>query len=534
MIPRYYQNDAVYAIWDYFKKGNDGNPIVAMPTGTGKSLVIASFIKSVYHYYPNQRILKLTHVKELIEQNFDKLMTIWPTAPAGIFSAGLNRKDHGCQITFAGIGSVARRAEEFGHIDLIVVDECHLISPRQTTMYGKFIIALKEINPNLKVIGLTATPYRLGQGMLTEQPSLFTDICYDLTTMDAFNELVAKGFLAPLVPKSTNISIDMTGVGKRGGEYIDKEVQEASDREEITYGALRETCQVAHDREHWLIFATGVDHAIHIKDALDSMQIECGIVHSKMTNKERDHEIHLFKVGYYRALVNVGVLTTGFDFPEIDLIVMLRPTSSPSLWVQMLGRGTRPAPGKKNCLVLDFAGNTPRLGPINDPLIPKKKGKGGGTAPVRECPECRTYIHASLRECPECGHIFPVQIKFKATAGTSELITTTKRQKDPVIEDFKVDKVVYSKHIKKDRPDAVKATYYCGLRVFHAWVCLFHSGFPKKKALDWWYAAHPDGRGADRPENINEALEQVTKLNTPHKIKVRVDQKYPDILNYFY
>jgi len=552
MIPRYYQNDAVFSIWDYFKQGNKGNPIVAMPTGTGKSLVIASFIKSVHHYYPNQRILKLTHVKELIEQNFEKLIDIWPTAPAGIFSAGLKRKDFNCAITYAGIGSIAKHVSKFGHIDIIVVDECHLISPKQTTQYGKFIIELKKLNPHLKVIGLTATPFRLGQGMLTEQPSLFTDICFDLTEMSAFNKLVAEGYLALLVPKPTSTTINLDGVGKRGGEYIEKDVQAASDREEITYGALQETMQVASDRDHWLIFATGIDHAEHIQEALCSMQIECGIVHSRMPNKERDQQIHLFKIGYYRALVNVGVLTTGFDFPEIDLIVMLRPTSSPGLWVQMLGRGTRPlyadgfnlttiqgrldaiaASDKQNCLVLDFAGNTARLGPINDPVIPKKKGKGGGDAPVRICDNCHTYIHASLRECPHCGHIFPISVKFRTTAGTSELMATSK-VKEPEIHDFKVDKVVYAKHVKKDKPDAVKATYYCGIRMFTAWVCLFHGGFARKKALDWWYEAHPEGRNCERPEDIDEALDSVMGLNTAHTITVRTDQKYPEILNYKY
>lgn len=538
MKPRYYQNDAVYAIWDYFKKGNKGNPIVAMPTGTGKSLVIASFIKSIYHYFPNQKVMMLTHVKELIEQNFGKLITIWPTAPAGIYSSGLNRKDLGMPITYAGIASIKNMVDSVGHIDMIIVDECHLISPNQNTMYGKFIIALKEVNPFLKIVGLTATPWRNGQGLLTNQPSLWTDICYDLTTIEAFNRLIEEGFLAPLIPKPTTTVVDISQVSMRGGEYVDREAQYAIDRAEITYAALQETLQVGSERDHWLIFAQGLEHAQHIQDGLESMGISCGLVNGTMKTSERDQELALFKSSHYRAMVNVGVLTTGFDFPEIDLIVILRMTGSSGLWVQMLGRGTRPAEFKENCMVLDFAGNTLRLGCINDPLIPEQKGKkkNGMPAPVRLCPietgGCNTFIHASLRVCPHCGHTFPPEIKFKATSGTSELIA--KAPKPPEINDFSVDRVVYKRHPKAGRPDTLKATYYCGLRVFHAWVCLWHEGFARKKALDWWKAAHPEGKESIAPADIITALNEVEYLKVPNSIRVQTDLKYPDILSFDY
>jgi DNA repair protein RadD len=529
MKPRYYQNDAVYSIWNYFKTKN-GNPIVAMPTGTGKSIVNASFIKSVYHYFPNQKIISITHVKELIEQNFEKLITIWPTAPAGIFSAGLKRKDRDCAITFAGVASIIRIAEELGKVDLVIVDECHLVSPKANSNYGKFFTALLKVNPRLKVIGLTATPYRLGQGYLTEQPSLWTDICYDLTSLDAFNKLVAEGYISPLIPKRTEVVIDVSGVGSRGGEFIEKELQAASDREEITRGALLESRALGHDRDHWLIFATGVDHAEHIKEGLDSLGIRCGIVHSKMEGS-REEEIRLFKSGYYRAMVTVGVLTTGFDYPEIDMIIMLRPTSSPGLWVQMLGRGTRPSEGKNNCLVLDFAGNTLRLGPINDPVIPKKKGKKGGVAPVRLCGGCDTYIHASLRICPHCGEEIILDVKFRSTSGTAELIAA--EEKPAVIKEFKVIRATYKPHHKAGKPSSMKVTYYCGLRTFSEWICLFHQGNPRRRAREWWGKAS-DGE-VPYPEDIEEALEFSRQLRSPNIIKVQIDLKYPEILemNYF-
>ena len=199
---RYYQAEAIEAIYAYFSK-KQGNPLVALPTGTGKSVVIGEFIRGVYQRYPNQRVMMLTHVKELIEQNLDKLLTIWPTAPAGVYSAGVGRKESNFPITFAGIASVAKKAEAFGHIDLVLIDEAHLVSADQDTLYQKFLADLKKVNPYLKVIGFTATTYRLGLGSLTNG-GVFTDVCYDQTTMEAFNRLVAEGFMAPLIPKRTS------------------------------------------------------------------------------------------------------------------------------------------------------------------------------------------------------------------------------------------------------------------------------------------------------------------------------------------
>ena len=525
LIPRYYQNDAVFALWDYFKE-NDGNPVVAMPTGTGKSLVIASFIRSVYYYYSDQRVLMVTHVKELIDQNFGKLIDIWPTAPAGIYSAGLKRKEKNCAVTYAGIASIANIAKEVGHIDLVIVDECHLVPPKKTSRYWKFFETLRKTNPHVKIIGLTATPYRLGQGLITNQPSIFTDICFDLTTRDAFNRLIDEGFLAPLIPKVTNTEIDVSGVGMSGGEFKERELQEASDKEVITRAAIREAVELGHDRKHWLIYATGREHARNIQEVVEEYDITCGLVTGDMPDGERDSQLAKFKAGELQAMVSVGILTTGFDYPEVDMLVILRPTNSPGLWVQILGRGTRPAEYSDNCLVLDFAGNTLRLGPINDPVIPQPKGKGkGGTAPIRICEGCNTYIHASLRTCPHCGHTVEERVKFTSKAGTAELIA--REEKQPEIVTFKVDRVIYKVHHKIGKPDSIKITYYCGLRVFSDWGCILHEGFAGSRGRRWWTLA--SNGELEVPTSIDEAMAQVNQLRTPTTIEVQVDLKYPEV-----
>lgn len=552
MILRDYQEAAVKSIFDYFDEGYRGNPLVAMPTGTGKSLVIAEFIKRAFQLYPGQRFIMLTHVKELIEQNHKTLNRMWSTAPCGIYSSGLKSFQSHFPITFAGIQSVFRDSQLFKKVDLVFIDEAHLVSPKGQTMYQKFLKGLKDYNQYVKVIGFTATHYRMGQGLLTESDGLFTDICFDLTYLHAFNWLIDQGFICNLIPKRTTKELDVANVQIQNGEYVQSQLQDAVDKEDITKAALNEAIALGEGRDHWLVFASGINHTIHIADMLNQMGVQATCVHSKMHDKERDSNILGYKSGKYRAMVNNGILTTGFDFPEMDMIVMLRPTQSPGLWVQMLGRGTRPvyeqgynidskegrllaqqAGPKKNCLVLDFAGNTRRLGPINDPVLPKRKGSGGGIAPVKICPECGTYNHASVLNCINCGAMFLRNVKLEPKASTEELIYTPSVEV-PVVEKFRIDRITYDRHKKQGRPDSLRVSYYCGLRLFQEWICLEHQGYARKKAYDWWRSRAPYANDEYIPQTIAEAMEKVEYLKIPKFIKVWINKKHPDIMAYEY
>lgn len=519
---RDYQVEAVASIWKYFET-NNGNPLIAMPTGTGKSLIIASFLQQVFQYFPNQKILMITHVKELIEQNAKKLLQLWPTAPLGIYSAGLKRKDKETQITFCGIASIAKRAAEFGHVDLVLIDEAHLVSPSQETMYHKFLADLAKINPLLKIIGLTATPWRLGQGHLTED-GIFTDVCFDITGLHAFNRLIAEGHLAPLVAKNTKFALDTEGLHMRGGEFIPAELQQAVDRDDITEMALQEAIELGKDRKHWLIFCSGVDHALNVCAALNDKDIPCTSVYSGMSDEERKEAIEGFKSGKYRAMTNNNILTTGFDFPEIDFIPVLRPTASTVLWVQMLGRGTRPAQGKQNCLVLDFSGNTQRLGPINDPVLPRKKGSKEGTAPVKLCEQCDTWNHASVRECTVCSSAFHFKTKLKSTASNEKLI----KGELPIIDVFKVTHITYEQHTKQATGNkSLRVAYHCGLQRFTEYVCIEYSGGARAKAERWW---RERSEAKVCPSTVDNALLIIDTLKRPTHLRVWTNQKYPSII----
>jgi len=524
IVPRYYQQEAVDALWSYFTD-HGGNPVVAMPTGTGKSLVIAMFIRAALKAWRRQRILVLTHVKELIEQDYAKLLELWPTAPAGIYSAGLARREV-CDVTFAGISSVAKKPELFSPVDLVLVDECHLVSAKEDTSYRHFIKLLKADNPALKVVGFSATPFRLGQGRITDG-GLFTDIAYDMTGVEPWNRLVAEGYLAPLIPKRTGTGFDLSEVSIQRGDYNLAELNQAVDREEITRQALTEMLACAGDREHWLIFAAGVEHSDHVAAMLaKEFGVPAASIHSKLGGTERDQRIADFKAGRVRAAVNNNVLTTGFDFPAIDLIGMLRPTTSPGLWVQMLGRGSRPAPGKTDCLVLDFAGNTKRLGPVNDPVIPKARGKGPkGEAPVKICPACDCYNHTRATHCVACGAEFTAKNNLAANADTRALVVGDL----PEVDEFAVDAVFYAAHHKAGAPPSLKVTYRCGLRQFSEWVCLEHTQaqFARHKARQWW---RQRSGGAEPPETVADAMRELTALAKPTAIRVWHNRKHPQVM----
>jgi DNA repair protein RadD len=560
MICRDYQAATVDSFFQYWEDGPQepgkawGNPVAALPTGTGKALIIAEFIRRAWETYPGTRVLMLCHIKELIEQNFNTLLRVWPTAPAGIYSAGLNRKDISKPITFAGIGSVAKNAHWFKP-DIILIDECHTVSPKETTTYQKVISACREVSPHLKVAGLSATPYRLGQGMLIEPGGIFNNICFDLTTKDAFNWFISEGYLKRLVPRATRTEYDISGVHiSSTGDYNPHELQAAVDKEDLNRLAVAEMLEQASSRNCWLVFCAGIEHAEHITRLLVENGIAAICIHSKSTKQERDEGLQAYRAGKVRALVNNGCFTTGLDVPQIDYISILRHTTSPGLWVQMLGRGTRPvwngpppetreerlaviAAGVPDCLVSDFAKNTERLGPINDVRKPqaRKKKDVPGDAPCKSCEICLAYNYASARVCCECGAEFPVRLKLQTKASEAELIAGNAEPVEPLEEWFEVETVSYSIHIPwtgrskiKQAKPSLRVTYSCKgtVRAFSEYICFEHGGHASTMARQFWTIA---SRGLTIPQTTQEAFEKIDTLRQPVRIRVWVNRKNPQI-----
>ncbi|MFA5703761.1 MAG: DEAD/DEAH box helicase family protein [Advenella sp.] len=403
MTLRPYQQTTLDALYDWLRS-NSGDPCIVAPTGSGKSVIIASFVESAIKNYPETRVVVISHVKELVAQDFRQLLQIWPNAPAGVYSAGLKSREVS-RITFAGIQSVRKKPEILGHINLCIVDEAHTISHKDEGGYRELIKSLREINPGMRVIGLTATPWRLGHGRIDEGEALFDDLIEPVS----IRELVYGGYLAPLVSRATHERYTTDGIKKRGGEYIEKELQERVDTADQNAAVAREIVEIAGDRRAWLLFCTGVDHAYHMRDQLRELGITAETITGKTPDGERDDLLVRYKAGEIRAITNANVLTTGFDYPDIDLIALLRPTMSPGLYMQMVGRGFRIKSHTDHCLVLDFAGVIAQHGPITAVEPPSKAGEGDGIPPGKECPECHWIVPASVKNCinPDCLYEFP-------------------------------------------------------------------------------------------------------------------------------
>lgn len=511
---RYYQAESTPALATHIFTKPKRNPIVAYPTGAGKSYCIADFIQ--WARERGAKILVLCHVWEILEQNAASIEK-YCGEEVGIYSASAGRKDVK-DVTVGGIQSVYRQPQLFKDFDFVVIDECHRVSYDPDSMYRKFLSALEAM-----VIGFTATYYRLGTGYIYGESDehLFQDVVVDWTHKEKFVQLVNEGFLTPLTCEGTGFKMDAEDIRMTGGDFNLKDLALKYDRASVTEAILKEIVEKGKDRKQWLLFAIDMDHADHIAEWLNRNGISTIVVHSRMREYgfDRDKVIQDIKGWKYRCVVNVDILTTGFDHPGIDLIGLLRLTESPVLHVQMCGRGSRTHPGKLDCLVLDFAGNLERLGPINDPLIKVKgKGKGGGEPIMKECPKCNLMVHAAVRVCTRCGYKFPREHGLVPSASNAAVIDSG----EPVW--LIVNDVTYEHKQGFGRPSTLKVTYHCGNRKITETICLEHRGFARQKAHHWIKY-----RGGTPTSTVAEFMPQTELLKKAVRIRVEKKGKYFNI-----
>ena len=517
---REYQQRCIDQLYRWFGDGGKGNPCLVLLTGAGKSHIVAALCKDALQNWPETRILMLTHVRELIQQNSEKMREHWKGAPMGIYSAGLGKRNLSEPITFAGIQSVRNKAEQIGHVDLIIVDECHLISHNDAGGYRDLIASLLLVNPSLRVIGLTATPYRLGHGLITEKPALF-DVLIEPVSIE---ELVHKKYLAPLRSKVTTEKLSTDGISKRGGEFIESEMQAAFDTDLHNEAVVSEVIKLAGDRKAWLFFCSGVEHAQNVAIMLKDNGIIAECITGKTPKKERDQIISDFKSGKIRALTNANVLTTGFDYPDIDLIAMLRATMSPALYVQMAGRGLRPKSHTDHCLVLDFAGVVETHGPITNVTPPKKGGSGDGEAPVRVCETCGEIVHISIKVCPSCGTAFPEPEEKTYRLYDGDIMG------DALVE-MRVTDWRWRKHTSKaSGKDMVAVYYYGGISdpIVTEYFTILHDGYAGSAAVQRLatIAAACGCTHALRNNDLNDLCFEIQQGRKPQQIHYKKDGKY--------
>jgi DNA repair protein RadD len=522
LLLRPYQEAAKAAVYDYLRTHED-NPCVVIPTAGGKTPIMASICKDAVSHW-NGRVLILAHVKELLEQTADKLHLVCPEVPFGVHSAALGRRDSCQPVIVAGIHSIYRRACELDAFNLVLIDEAQMIPPEGDGMYRQFLAEARIVNPSLRIVGFTATPFRLKTGLICTPEGFLNAICYEI----GVKELIHDGYLCPLVTKAGRTRVDTTKVHVHGGEYVASEVEDLVDQDNLVEAACSEIVEGTRDRQACLIFASGIRHAQHIAQVLSQKHgVECGLVFGETPGQERDDQVERFRQGKLRYLCNVNVLTTGFDAPNIDCIVLLRPTLSPGLYYQMVGRGFRVHPSKKNCLVLDFGGNVLRHGPV-DQIKAKEVGeKGIGEPPAKECPDCQAVIAAGYARCPACGHVFPPrenrkhEVKATQASILSAQASTTR---------YTVQDVYYSVHRKRgegdEAPRSMRVDYKVGWNRFKSeWICFEHSGFARLRAVAWWRRRSPDRV----PDTAQEAVDIANNggLALPRAITVRTVEGEP-------
>lgn len=519
---RPYQAEAVAAVHAYWQAGG-GNALIDLATGTGKSVVLAQIVRDVVEGY-GARVVVATHVKELVEQDLRATLRLWPACPAGVNSAGLGRRDTRSQVLFASIQSIHRDdANRLGKRQLLIIDEAHLVPRSGDGMYLRFIARMREAEPDMRVLGLTATPYRLDSGRLDQGDGrIFDDVVYSY----GIGEGVRDGYLSPLTARDgAHGQIDVSGVARRGGEFIEGAMQDAANKADLIAAACREIVERGQSRRGWIVFGAGVEHAAAIADCLRSMGVAAACVTGDTPGPERDRMIRDFKAHELRCLTSVGVLTTGFDAPHVDLIAMMRPTLSTGLYVQMLGRGTRLSQGKDNCLVLDFSGNVRRHGPVDAIEI-----KGGereaavkpDTVRAKACPSCGSLVALRTMECADCGHVWQVAPKHDAKAARD--VAVMARDMETVW--HPVTAVTMREHMSAASGNkTIRVNYAVGFDIYSEWLSPITGGWGQAKAESWWRALI----GGEPPSGFTtDRLAEWTKPRAVNvtAIRVRRDGKY--------
>lgn len=504
---RWYQQESVDATWSSLCNER-GNPVIVLPTGAGKSVVIAELCRVAVQQFDG-RVLVLAHRKELLEQNAAKIKALLPWGVScGIHSAGLRRHATEEHVICCGIQSVFRKAHVFGARQLVLIDEVHLVPRDGEGMYRTFLESLREINPTLRMVGLTATPFRTGEGSLVGGDKLFQKLCYDAQ----IQRLIADGFLCPVTNQPGASSVDTSKLHIRGGEFIAGECEQLFGDAAKVAASAREIVAATRDRHSVIVFCSGVDHAEQVAEAIERASGDrVGVVVGSTPPLVRASTLEDFAAQRIKYLCNVDVLTTGFDAPCIDAIAILRATMSPGLFAQICGRGLRTHSSKKDCLILDFGENIARHGPIDaiDYGKEKKAGDGSGDAPQKTCPACEEQVFAGARECP-CGWQFPPrELNHDERADTTSAVLAA-----PIT--FNVVATSVSKHQKKNAPDApptLRVDYDCQpigvsgnlTEQISEWVCLAHQGFARDKAIAWW-GLHSL---ANPPSDIDDAVDLI-------------------------
>ena len=573
LIPRKYQREATDAILNALESSPQCNPLADMATGVGKSLVVAMTADECISKRGAKRILMFAPSKELVKQNYLDAKDYNPDLDIGIYCAGLNAKDLSHTITYGTINSLVNASDEqLGKVDVIIIDECHKVNTKNLGMYRTIVNRLREVNPSIRIVGLTATPFRLDGGHLTdpvEGEPLFTRIVYTF----GLREGIEEGYLVPLKAFQQTRAFDDSSIAQQNGDFKKSDLQKAWSKPKIEEAVKNLLIALEQDQErtgrrrkHWLAFCCGIQNAKDIAEELTKYGVTAEHISGEMNKTERDDIIERFKAGKITCLTNADILTTGFNAKNCDVVVQFRNTLSTSLYVQMLGRGTRTYfpcgtilsdewtadqrkevianSEKPDCLVLDFTNNTIRHGPVEDANTdPSVKP---ATVKAKVCKECEALNKWAAKYCYNCGNEFPVkapegkECPSCETANMQNAATCVgcgydfgKHEAVPYdrIRDLlwdKVGRVHVAYHMnayKPNKPPTLRVEYYNTDDELLAteWRCFDPRSNPRaiKHGKAWWVAN--GGKKSSVPTDVNEAVTRATtELTFPTFINIEL------------
>lgn len=407
LILRPYQIQALATIMADLEK--EAAVLLQAPTGSGKTIIFSEVIRRWLTLHPEGRVTVVAHRQELITQARDKMVKVWPEGAEriGLACASLGAVDVRPQVVIGSVQTLARRRLIESDHQLLIIDEAHHVpGDHSGGQYHGLIGDLLKNNPGLKVLGVTATPFRLGHGYIYGPGAKDGNVFPRLNFKIDLAELMAEGYLAPFrAREGLAMAEDLNRIKIIRGEYDQRQLNDLLLRRVHIESAVTAYEKYGEGRNKALIFAVSIEHAKRLAEVFNQAGHRAAAVHSQMSG--RSEILDNFEAGGLKVLINIGVLTEGWDSPAVDLILLCRPTKSAALFVQMIGRGSRPHPGKKDFLVLDLAENFKTHGDPAEPRVVIPSG-GDGTAPYKACPNCRALLAAASLNCPDCGHKWEV------------------------------------------------------------------------------------------------------------------------------
>lgn len=539
---RPYQVRTLDQAWDAMQYQH--NVLIVAPCAAGKTIMFAKIVQRLLRENPTFRALILVDREILVTQSRDKLFSVAPElgGDIGIVCSSVTAdKDHSKRVTIASRQTLVNQLDRFEPVQLTIIDECHLMAVPKTSdieppdQFAKIISALREYNPNMRLLGCTASPYRLGTGYIfggnnkEESNPYFQQIDAEITT----KELLYGGFIAPLtgrVSTGEGFTDDLKSVAITGGEYNLGQLSDLMCKETHVQSCVDAWKQYASDRKKTLVFCTTIKHSETVAKAFSTQGIPAYAIHSKLSPIEETARMAALENGTAKVFTSVAKLTTGMDVIDLDCGIMARPTKSTALYKQMVGRFQRIAPGKIDALIIDLVGATKEFGTDMDNLKVTVPRGGDGEAPFKICPGdmpdgtvCGQSVHASLQYCPHCSYEFPRNEAVEAKLGKLNKVDFNKMP-DP--EEYTVTHVEYHPHESRNTgKKLIKVEYQCGINLrFNEWVCLpdFYEGYAVSKARDWW----EDRSDEPFPDSVDEFMFLADSLIQPASVVVVQDGKY--------